>query len=81
MDLTDAQNEAIKEIQDNALLHKNMKGRGHLYDMNGHKIVDARTFIALQDKGIAEWDYDWGYDDHWASLTEKGKEMYQQLDE
>jgi len=79
MQLTQAQKRGLKETDRNVLLKENMYGRGHMYDLRGEvKLLDARVINSLQSKGLIEWNYDWGYDDHKLVLTEKGHEIQNQ---
>lgn len=55
MTLTDAQEKALIEVRNNVLLEENKRGRGHMYDLRGkNKLVDARTVVALEDKGLIQ---------------------------
>lgn len=78
MDLTNAQEEALKEVDRGTFVGKDMRNN-HVHDQHGNKRIDRRTLNILKDEGLVEWRFNWGHNDNILQLTDKGKELLKVL--
>lgn len=77
--MTKAQKDGLKIVDRGLILHGKMQN-GHAYHPNGRKkLIDRRTLVALDEKGMIEWRHDWGYEDHILQFTQKGRKKLNEI--